>query len=106
MLHNKRLFGVLHAKIVNKSDIDIYDISEYPNEKEDETELEYNKHKLQLKFNYKNTTYCYEGCYLLITYEQIKSEEDFPLIGYEYTILSRTWNYTDSISRLIEIHPN
>ena len=31
----------------------------------------------------------------LITYEQTKSEEDFPLIGYEYTILSRTWNFTD-----------
>ena len=42
----------------------------------------------------------------VITYEQIKSEEEFPLIGYEYTILSRNWNYTDSITEIIDIPSN
>ena len=106
MLHNKRLYGVLHAKIVNKSEIDLNDTSIYPYGKDNKAELDYNQHKLQLIYSYNNTRYCFDGCYLLITYEQIKSEENFPLIGYEYTILSRTWNYTDSVSKLITIPPN
>jgi len=107
MLHNKRLYGVLHAKIVNKSEINnISDISEYPNGSDNKDELEYNEHKLQLQFSYGNTQHCVNGCYLLITYKQINPKEDFPLIGYEYTILSRTWNYADSVSNLIDIPPN
>ena len=107
MLHNKRLYGVLHAKIINKSEIkDINDISKYPDGKDNKTEIEYNEHKLKLKYSYENTSHCFNGCYMLITYEQTKSEEDFPLIGYEYTILSRTWNYADSVSKLIDIPPN
>ena len=107
MLHNKRLYGVLYAKIINKSDIsDINNISEYPNENENKTELKYNEHKLQLLYSYNYTSHCLYGCYILITYEQKLSEEYFPLIGYEYTILSRTWNYTDSVSNLITIPPN
>ena len=39
----------------------------------------------------------------MITYEQIKSEEEFPLVGYEFTILSRTWNRSDYISSIIDI---
>ena len=110
MLHNKRLYGLLYGKIVDKSEIK--DINELRNtsiylHNIEKNMLEYNEHKLQLKFDYWNiTSNCKNGCYLLITYEQIKSKEDFPLIGYEYTILPRTWNFTDSASRLIEIPSN
>ena len=108
MLHNKRNYGILHAKIVNKTDkannsYNIYDISNYPIGNNSTDELEYDPNYLQLKYNYKNTTYCTNGCYLLITYEQIKSEEEFPLVGYEFTILSRTWSRSDYISSIIDI---
>ena len=104
MLHNKRNYGILHAKILNKTNIsDIHNISEYPIGNNSTDELEYDPNYLQLKFNYKNTTYCTNGCYLLITYEQIKSEEEFPLVGYEFTILSRTWSRSDYISSIIDI---
>ena len=107
MLHNKRLYGKLHAKIIEKKDTNnINNISIYPNGDNNEGILEYNEHKLQLKFSFLDTLHCKNGCYILITYEQIKSKEDFPLIGYEYTILSSTWNFTDSESKLINIPPN
>ena len=111
MLHNKRLYGKLHAIIIESNGKDIKElnnISLYPNETNypNEKKLEYNEHNLQLKFSFKDTKKCEEGCYILITYEQIKSEEDFPLIGYEYTIFSRNWNCTNSASKLIEIPPN
>ena len=111
MLHNKRLYGKLHAIITNKTEIDKLggpkEKSNYPKgTSSNETELEYNGHKLQLKFNFSKTEKCVKGCYILITYEPTKSEEYFPLIGYEYTILSRIWNYTDSASKLIEIPSN
>ena len=105
MLHNKRLYGVLYAKIVDKNDIkDINNKSNYPYD--NETKLEYDPHNLQLKFNYINTEHCSYGCYLLITYKQIKSNDDFPNIGYEYTILSRFWNRTDYISKIIDLFYN
>ena len=111
MLHNKRTYGVLYAKFVEKKNIvninDLYNnISLYPHR--NETDLKYNEHKLQLKFNYEENDLerCVNGCYILMTYEQIKSEEEFPLIGYEYTFLSRTWNYTDGYFKIIEIFPN
>ena len=109
ILHNKRLYGVLHGKIINKKDIkkeDLYNISTYPNETWNETNseyLNYNQHLLKLNFSYINTSNCLDGCYLLITYQQQQSIGDFPLIGYEYTILSRFWNYTDYISQIIDI---
>ena len=111
MLHNKRLYGKLYAKIIERNGTDIKDLNNidlYPNgtNYQNETRLVYNEHKLQLKINYNDTSICINGCYLLVTYEQIKSEGDFPLIGYEYTILSRNWNCTDSVSKLIEIPPN
>ena len=110
MLHNKRLYGLIYAKYMNKSDIndinELSNISKYPHSM-NENQLEYNEHKLQLRFDYWNiTSNCKNGCYLLITYEQIKSKENYPLIGYEYTILPRTWNFTDSASSLIEIPSN
>ena len=111
MLHNKRLYGVLYGKIIDKSSVDKYDLNNnpsiYPNKNTNETELlNFDQHKLQLKFNYKNTLHCTNGCYILITYEQSISKDDFPLIGYEYTILSRTWNYTNSFSNIIDLSYN
>ena len=111
ILHNKRIYGILYGKIVKKSEIskdELNNISIYPKEyiNETNTYIEYNQHSLQLKYNFENTLNCYDGCYLLITYEQKKSNENFPLIGYEFTILSRTWNYTDYTSQIIDIPYN
>ena len=113
MLHIKRLNGILHGKIIDKNDItknELNDISIYPKEIINETNttnitnLYYNPHRLQLNFSYINTSHCYDGCYLLITYEQKQSDnKNFPLIGYEFTILSRFWNYTDYISQIVDI---
>ena len=109
MLHNKRLYGILHAKIISKKNItkdQLIDTSIYPKEDSDDsnsTYLIYNQHILQLNYSYINTAKCFDGCYLLITYEQKKSVANFTLIGYEYTIFSRTWNYTDYISQIGEI---
>ena len=108
MLHNKRNYGIFYAKIIDKSKInniiDLYDTSIYPNSTNDE--LEYDHHYLRLKYNNSNETNCPNGCYLLITYEQIKSLGDFPLVGYEFTILSRTWDQSDYIPSIIDIPYN
>jgi len=107
LLHNKRFYGELLAKIVNKDDIeqaDLYDTSIYP--KDDETYsnmLNYNPHSLKLIYNYSHTLNCINGCYILVTYKQIKSEIELPPIGYEFTILSRSWNYSDYMSQIVEI---
>ena len=112
VLHNKRLYGVLYGKIIQKNEInknELNNISIYPKEYLNETNttyLEYNQHSLQLKYYDDDTSNCFDGCYLLITYEQKKSKDDFPLIGYEFTILSRSWNYTDYISQIIDIPYN
>ena len=55
MLHNKRLYGLLYGKIVDKSEIK--DINELSNtsiylHNIEKNMLEYNEHKLQLKFDY------------------------------------------------------
>ena len=105
LLHNKRFYGELLAKIIPKDEkTDLFDTSIYP--KEDETYsnmLNYNPHSLKLIYNYSHTLNCINGCYILITYRQIKSEKEMPAIGYEFTILSRSWNYSDYISQIVEI---
>ena len=112
MLHNKRFYGELYGKIIPKNETNkilLYDTSIYPSSSSEDGNLEYNPHYLQLKYNYKNTSNCFNGCYLLITYEQYKSnqsEENNTSIGYEFTILSRTWNYTDYLSQIIDIPYN
>ena len=107
MLHNKRNYGILYAKIIDKNTIniiDLYNISIYPNSINDE--LEYDHHYLRLKYNNSNEKNCPNGCYLLITYEQIKSLGEFPHVGYEFTILSRTWDQSDYIPSIIDIPYN
>ena len=107
VLHNKRIYGRLYGKIVNKAEIskeDLNNISIYPNNITNSSYiLDFNYHTCQLNFSYINTSTCSDGCYLLISFEQKHSEGDFPLIGYEFTILTRFWNYTDYISEIVDI---
>ena len=105
MLHKKRTYGLLYGKIVDKSEKDkLNDTRIYPNENTDNTTiLNYNYHTLKLNFSYLNTSNCEDGCYLLVTFEQKKANGHFPLIGYEFTILTRFWNYTDYISNIVDI---
>ena len=115
MLHNKFSYGVLYGKIVEKNELNknnLYNTSFYPN-KNDNISLKYNQHQLKLNFSYENTSHCLNGCYLLITYKQknfddnnLLTQNDIPLIGYEFTIFSRFWNYTDYISQIIDIPYN
>ena len=109
MLHNKRLSGVLYAKLIEKKYIsninDLYNnLSLYPHSKEEANSI-YNEQNLQLKLKESDIDF-FKAYYILITYEQIQSKEEFPVIGYEYTILSRTWNYSNSFSNLIDIPSN
>ena len=106
MLHNKRFYGILLAKIIPENEInitDLYDSSIYPKNDNDLNMLNYNPHSLKLQYNIEDTIKCKKGCYILITYEQKKSEGNYPIIGYEFTILSRSWNYSDYISQIVEI---
>ena len=104
---NKRFYGELIAKIVEKDKImDLNDSSIYLKENtidDNLTMLNYNHHGLKLKYDYHITPKCVDGCYLLIKYNQKKSEGDYPIIGYEFTLLSRSWNYTDFISQIVDI---
>ena len=109
MLHNKRFYGELYGKIIDKDETNenyLNDTSIYPNSTSNDSLLEYNQHFLKLKYNRTDTSRCFNGCILLITYEQSLSKDDFPLAGYEFTILSRSWNYTDYITQIIDIPQN
>jgi len=109
ILHNKRFYGELYGKIIEKNKIkesDLTDIFNYPNSTSNESLLEYHQHYLKLNYDYKNTSHCFNGCYLLITYKKLPFKVDFPNLGYEFTILSRTWNYTDYITQIIDIPYN
>ena len=105
MLHNKRFYAELYGKIIKKNETnetDLNNISIYPTSSSKDILL-YEQYYLKLKYSYLDTFKCYKGCYLLITYEQSTSEGSFPLVGYEFTILSRSWNYTNYISQIIDI---
>ena len=106
MLHNKRQTGILIAdlKEKNKSD-DLNDINIYPKH-EKATPFKFNEHSLKLTFNYNQTSKCESGCYLLITYYKkiydLPKEED-DLVGYEYTIFSRIWDYMENSPEILNI---
>ena len=101
MLHDKRQYGKILGKICKKTEINcrINDINSFPKfEKiEKNNYLEYNENIEKLKFNYSKTEDCQEGCFLLITYyHKINYEKkDNIIIGYEFTLLERIWNYED-----------
>ena len=105
ILHNKRFYGELYGKIIIKDETnkDYLNISKYPFSSND-SKLEYSPHYLKLKYNYTDISHCFNGCYLLITYQQYnKSIDDFPSIGYEFTILSRTWDNINYLSEIIDM---
>jgi hypothetical protein len=109
MLHNKRFYGELYGKIIEKNEKNkdlLYNTSIYPSSSSKNRNLEYNQNYLQLKYSYKNTSNCFNGCFLLITYEGALFKDNFPLVGYEFTILSRSWTYTDYITEIIDIPYN
>ena len=104
MLHNKRENGILIAYLIEKSKIsDLNDITIYP-KNEINPSLKFNEHTLKLSFNYKDTLICENGCYLLITYYKKNYDEDNLILkGYEYTILSRIWDYMEFSPQIINI---
>ena len=103
MLHSKRTRGILYAKLMPK-DINPDLNNNYPKNELDST-LKFNQHNLKLYFNYNDTLTCDNGCYLLITYykEKYNSIEKNNLIGYEYTILARVWDYMEYSPQIINI---
>ena len=73
MLHNKRFYGELYGKIIEKNETNkelLYNTSIYPTSFSKDVNLEFNQHYLQLIYSYENTSNCSNGCYLLITYKR------------------------------------
>ena len=105
MLHSKREKGILFAKLyeINSAN-DPNDINLYPKDELDSS-LNYNQHILKLNFSYEDTSICDNGCYLLISfYHEINNDIDKNFsIGYEYTILSRVWDYLEYSSQIVNI---
>ena len=101
MLHDKRQNGKIIGKICikNEKNCKIDDINSFPkyDEIENNDYLKYNENIKKLKFEYSKTNYCQEGCFLLITYyHKIDYERnDDLIIGYEFTLLEKVWNYED-----------
>ena len=105
MLHNKRKKGKISAYLIEKEKIsDLNDINLYPiiSSISPDSLLEYNPHTAKLYFNYKNTSKCENGCYLFITYYKDINQTN-ALMGYEYTILARIWDYYEYSPQIINI---
>ena len=105
MLHNKRNKGILIGKLVDKDDkIDINDINIYPKYENDSNLLfGFNQHNLKLNFSYNDTKICNNSCYMLISYFKEIPEGTIERIGYEYTILTRVWDYLEYNPQIINI---
>jgi len=106
MVHNKRnngkLFGIIKPKeIVNSP----YNISEYLI-KEEDNKLEFNEHSQKLSFNSGHTKNCNKGCYLFLIYYNEDINNAKPIIGYEYTLLTRIWDADDLSPQIINIQFN
>ena len=101
MLHNKITNGKLYGKIIKEKKQGIY----YPN-KNSENNLLYNEYTLKLKYTFNDTNFCENDCYLLVTYYHEKISIFKDNIGYEFTILVRTWDDIDLIPQLINIPSN
>ena len=104
MLHTKRQKGILFAKLIDKNDEEnLNDIDTYP-KYEDDSSLKFNEHTFRLAFNHKDTLKCENGCYLLLTYyKENYDKSDIIVRGYEYTILSRIWDYMEFSPQIINI---
>ena len=101
MLHNKRLYGELFGIIKPKSNINPYNESQYIKEYK-YNQLEFDAHTLKLRFKSYQTEQCIEGCYLFITY--IHYNDDYtPIVGFEYTLLTRIWDEEEINPQIIHI---
>ena len=89
MIHNKRQEGILIANLIEKSkEIDLKNINTYP-KKDHIDSLKFNQHTLKLISYYK---------------EKYDSSKENPnLVGYEYTIFSRIWDYLEDSPQIINI---
>ena len=108
MLHNKRFYGELIAKIVSINETNytcLFNSDEYPKSQDDNNSyfLNYNQHSLKLTYSYKDTFNCSNGCYILITYFSGDSGKNYLNIGYEFTLLSRSWSHSNYISPILDI---
>ena len=108
MLHYKRFYGELIARIVTKDEInyiDLFNSDEYPKDMSDYKVniFNYNPHNLKLTYTYQDTFNCYKGCYILLTYISGKFRINYLNIGYEFTLLSRSWNHSNYMSQIIDI---
>ena len=107
-LHHKRFSCSLTAKIVTKDKVNYADLFNYNtyNVYEDDTLLNYNVHSLKLKYTYKDTINCIKGCFILIIYRFNNCKNDYIDIGYEFTLLSRSWSYSNFMPEIIDIPYN
>jgi len=103
ILHSKRFYGSLYGKIINETNLN--EALNYDNYYPFSTSnlLEYNYNTLKLNFSYENTSMCINRCFLLITMELNRFLYNIPLIGFEFTILTRFWNYMDYSTPIIDI---
>ena len=93
ILDNKNSKGILLGKILEKNCLnDPNDINIYP---KFESSLELNQNNIKLSFNHIDTSICQKGCYYLVTYYKNNTNDNNNLIGYEYTIHSRIWDYSE-----------
>jgi len=103
MLHSKRNNGKLFGLIKTKKDIKYpFNMSEYLTD-ENDNKLEFNEHTQKLSFNSSHTKDCKKGCYLFLTYKNENINNTKPIIGYEYTLLSRIWDVDDFSPQIINI---
>ena len=111
MLHYKRFYDQLLAKIVTKDEIndtDLYNSDEYPTAQSDNNAniLTYNPHSLKLTYTYKDTFNCSKGCYILLTYISGNFGINYLNIGYEFTLLSRSWSHSNYLPQIVDIPYN
>ena len=100
MIHNKRINGRLFGEIIKNNSLDIYNKNNYPIE---ESNLTFNDYTLKIKFNFNDTKDCQDGCYLLITYFHKNLQYINTSVGYEFTLLVRTWDDLDLSPQRINI---
>ena len=108
MLHYKRFYGELIAKIVTKDEInytDLFNPDEYPKNVSDKKNnfLNYNPHSLKLSYSYKDTLNCSKGCYILLTYISGNFLINYLNIGYEFTLLYRSWSHSNYVPTIVDI---
>ena len=109
ILNNKRKGGFLYAQIINRT-MDITNITKdiFPkNNKEKEDEYIVNKRTTQkLIITSNDTYYCYDGCYLLITFCSKNAFQEEPIYGGLHTLLPKFWDDIQVVTQLTQIYFN